>query len=58
MRDAHTPGNVPSSLAARIGLGLGPAWLLLTLVLPAPGKLGIHDAGGARLMPSYLRPGI
>lgn len=37
MTETSTSGGTgSSSLAARIGLWLGPAWVLMTLVLPAP----------------------
>jgi hypothetical protein len=39
MNQAPKPEKTPASLAARVGLWLGPVWLLLTLLLPAPGGM-------------------
>lgn len=36
MNDASAPDNARPSLAARLGLWLGPAWIVMVLVLPAP----------------------
>ncbi|MHB0775593.1 SLC13 family permease [Halomonas sp. WWR20] len=45
MNEAATPDPASPSLASRIGLWLGPAWVLITLLLPAPA--GMSDPAWA-----------
>ena len=56
MNDAPTPDKAPLSQVARTGLWLGPAWLLLTLIVPAPGGMPAtawHCVGLALLMATW-----
>ena len=56
MSDAHTPENAPPSRAASIGLWLGPAWLLMVLLTPAPAEMPVaawHCVGLALLMATW-----
>ena len=56
MSDVRTPENAPPSRAASIGLWLGPAWLLMVLLTPAPAEMPViawHCVGLALLMATW-----
>lgn len=56
MSEARTPDKAPLSQVARTGLWLGPAWLVLTLIVPAPAAMPAaawHCVGLALMMATW-----